>query len=344
MDVEPNDLLLFARIVEAGSFSRAAERVDLPKSTVSRRLALLEATLGERLLQRTTRKLVVTEFGSSLLEHARRVADEVEAAGALAQHRQHAPSGKLRMSVPADFANAGLNEVIARFLERYPAVTLEMDLSPRRVDLVAENFDIAIRMGDLPDDSTLSARPITLEHAALYAAPAYLAKHGIPEHPDDLPAHDVLCILSRYGGSAAWTLIRGKVRWERSLPARLTANSPDLLARIAARGAGIAISSTLFAEPYLRTGELVRVLPEWEMPITNGWAVFPSRKLMPAKTRAFLDLMEEMCRERGHATPVAAAALNARRAAEAAAGDGLTPGGSPSSRPGAPDAREPSPG
>ena len=300
MDVEPNDLLLFARIVESGSFSRAAERVKLPKSTVSRRLALLETTLGERLLQRTTRKLVVTEFGASLYEHARRLADEVDAAGALAQHRQGTPSGKLRISAPGDFANS-LNDVIARFLARYPQVALELDLSPRRVDLVAENFDIAIRMGDLPDDATLSARPITLEQPGLYAAPGYLAIHGIPEHPDDLAAHDLLCILSRSGGAVPWVLARGKLRWERALSARVTANSPDLLARIAARGAGIALSSTQFAQPYMQTGELVRVLPEWEMPSANGWAVFPSRKLMPAKTRVFLDMMQEACREHGHA-------------------------------------------
>ncbi|WP_078032014.1 LysR family transcriptional regulator [Massilia sp. KIM] len=300
MDVEPNDLLLFARIVEAGSFSRAAERVDLPKSTVSRRLALLEERLGERLLQRTTRKLVVTEFGAILLEHARRVLEEVEAAGALAQHRQQQPSGKLRISAPADFANAGLNDVVARFLAAYPAVSIEMDLTPRRVDLVAERFDIAIRMGDLPDDATLSARPITLEQPALYASPGYLARHGFPEHPDDLLEHEVLCILSRHGGAAPWTLTRGKVKWERSLSARMLANSPDMLARLAARGSGIAISSVLFAEPYVQTGELVRVLPEWEMPGSNGWAVFPSRKLMPAKTRAFLEMIGALCREKGH--------------------------------------------
>ncbi len=167
MDLEPNDLLLFARIVEAGSFSKAALRVDLPKSTVSRRIALLEARLGERLLQRTTRKLVLTEFGADLLEHAHKVAEEVDAAAALAQHRQVAPSGKLRISMPGDFANMGLNTVIARFIERYPAVTLELDLSPRRVDLVTESFDIAIRMGDLPDDASLSARRVALERFGL---------------------------------------------------------------------------------------------------------------------------------------------------------------------------------
>ncbi|MGH8855800.1 MAG: LysR substrate-binding domain-containing protein [Telluria sp.] len=301
MDVEPNDLLLFARIVEAGSFSRAAERVQLPKSTVSRRIALLEQKLGERLLQRTTRKLVLTEFGASLLEHARKVVEEVEAAGALAQHRQAEPSGKLRMSVPADFAHSALHDVIARFIERYPRVAVEMDLSPRRVDLIAENFDIAIRMGDLPDDASLNARPINLEYFGLYASPAYLARHGLPEHPDDLLVrHHLLCILSRTGGAAPWVLQRGKTRWERELHAKLTANSPGLLARIASRGAGIAISSLTFVAPYLQTGELVRVLPEWELPAASGWAVFPGRRLMPAKTRAFLDLLGEACRQRGH--------------------------------------------
>ncbi|MFK3740591.1 LysR family transcriptional regulator [Massilia sp. TN1-12] len=299
MDVEPNDLLLFARIVEAGSFSMAAQRLDLPKSTVSRRIALLEASVGERLLQRTTRRLMLTEFGTSLLEHARKVAEEVEAAGALAQHRQAEPSGRLRVSVPNDFANIGMTELIPRFCERYPAVSLELDLSPRRVDLVAENFDVAIRMGDLPEDSTLAARRIAVERFGLYAAPRYIARRGLPEQPDDLLAHDLLCILSRSGGPMPWVLTRGKVKWERALPARLTANSPELLARMARGGAGIAASSDLFVADYVKKGELVRVLPEWELPTATGWAVFPGRRLMPAKTRVFLDMLEEMfCKDR----------------------------------------------
>jgi DNA-binding transcriptional LysR family regulator len=295
MDVEPNDLLLFARIVECGSFSKAAERVDLPKSTVSRRISLLEAKLGERLLQRTTRKLMLTEFGESLLEHARKVVDEVEAAGALVAHRQQAPSGRLRVSMPADFANLGLIPVMTEFMARYPAITLELDLSPRRVDLVAENFDIAIRMGDLPDDSSLAARRVALEKLGLYAAPSYIALRGLPEHPDDLARHDLLCLLSRNGGPMPWLLTRGKTEWSRELQARMTANSPDLLARVACNGGGIAPSSNLFAAPLVAKGELVRVLPGWEMPTVTGWAVFPSRRLMPAKTRAFLDMMEARC-------------------------------------------------
>ncbi|MYM95965.1 LysR family transcriptional regulator [Duganella vulcania] len=292
MEIDPGDLLLFARIVECGSFSLAAQRVQLPKSTVSRRLSLLEAQLGERLLQRTTRKLVLTEFGASLLEHARRVADETEMAGALAQHRQGAPSGLLRVSMPADFANLTMGGMMARFMNQYPAISLELDLSPRRVDLVAENFDLAIRMGNLPDDASLAARRVTLSKIALYASPLYTSLRGLPEHPDDLFKHDLLSLPPRLNGLTRWKLLRGKVEWERELPVRLMANSPEMLVRMAAAGVGIAASTELIAREYLQGGDLVRVLPEWSFPVVTGWAVFPGRRLMPAKTRVFLDMLE----------------------------------------------------
>ena len=175
MDVEPNDLVLFARVADAGSFTRAAERLRLPKSTVSRRLAALEAQLGERLLLRTTRKLTVTDFGMSVLEHARQIVAEVDAAADFAQHRQVLPSGRLRVSLPGDFATVVMGSLLADFVARYPAVSLEIDVSPRRVDLIGENFDVAIRMGDLPDDATLAARRLALFSGSLYAAPHYLA-------------------------------------------------------------------------------------------------------------------------------------------------------------------------
>lgn len=292
MEIDPGDLLLFARIVECGSFSLAAERVQLPKSTVSRRITLLEGKLGERLLQRTTRKLVLTEFGASLLEHAQKVADETEAAGALAQHRQVAPSGLLRVSMPADFANVAVGAVLARFMDRYPAISLELDLSPRRVDLVAEGFDVAIRMGTLPDDASLAARRITFSSWALYASPRYTNLRGLPEHPDDLYKHDLLSLPPRVNGLIRWNLTRGKTEWARDLPVRLLANSPELLVRMAATGIGIGSSTEAVARPYLQRGELVRVLPEWSFPQVTGWAVFPGRRLMPAKTRVFIDMLQ----------------------------------------------------
>jgi DNA-binding transcriptional LysR family regulator len=293
MELDPADLLLFARIVETGSFSQAAERLKLPKSTVSRRLSQLEAALGERLLQRTTRRLVLTEFGASLLEHARKVAEETEAAGALAQHRQLAPNGLLRVSMPADFANETMGSLLPAFMAKYPAISLQFDLSPRRVDLLAEGFDLAIRMGTLPDDATLAARPVILSTWSLYAAPAYAALRGLPSHPDELFRHDLLGLNRAASGMTSWTLVRGKSTWERELPVRMTGNSPELLARLAATGAGIASCTDRFAAPLMQAGALVKVLPEWSFPAVTGWAVFPGRRLMPAKTRVFLDMLEE---------------------------------------------------
>ena len=172
--VEPNDLLLFAHVVDDGSFTQAALRLGLPKSTVSRRLAALESQLGERLLLRTTRKFAVTDFGRSVLEHARQVATEVEATTSLAQHRQSEPSGRLRVSMPSDFASLVLGNLLAEFVTKYPAIALEVDLSPRRVDLIAENFDVALRMGELADDATLAARRLAVFSGSLFASPCLL--------------------------------------------------------------------------------------------------------------------------------------------------------------------------
>lgn len=299
MDIEANDLFLFARVAESGSFSRAAERTGLPKSTLSRRISTLEGRLGERLLQRTTRKLALTEFGLSLLDHARHVAEEVEAASALAQHRQAQPSGRLRISMPSDFATIALGDMLAAFMTRYPAITLELDLSPRRVDLIGENFDLAIRMGELADDANLAARRIAVFTTGLYAAPAYIARRGLPETPESLMQYDALCLSGKGGQAAPWILSRGKIRWEGTPAARTSANSPELLGLLARKGAGIAAISDFFAAPYVRLGELVRLLPEWSLPAANGWAVFPGRRLMPSKTRAFLDMLETVFRAKG---------------------------------------------
>jgi DNA-binding transcriptional LysR family regulator len=289
---DPNDLLIFAYVADAGSFSRAAERLGLPKSTVSRRIALLEERLGERLMLRTTRRLTLTEFGTQLLEHARQVAIEVDAVKALSEHRQARPSGRLRVSMPNDFATLLLSDMLAAFVALHPAVSLELDLSPRRVDLLGENFDLAVRMGALPDDTLLAARRITVFPSGLYAAPAYLAERGEPEVPDDLAHHDALRLLKGSGEAASWTLLRDKERWEGVPPGRATANSPELLIKLACAGVGIAAVPDYFALPSVRQGLLRRVLPAWSLPSHTAWAVFPGRRLMPAKTRAFIDMLE----------------------------------------------------
>ena len=289
--IEPNDLLLFARVVDEGSLSRAGERLGLPKSTVSRRLSGLEAQLGERLLLRTTRKLTVTDFGHSVLEHARQVASEVEAASSLAQHRQVEPSGRLRLSIPTDFANIVLGQLMTDFTVRYPAISLQVDVSPRRVDLIGENFDLAIRMGRLDDDANLAARRLAVFSAGLYAAPSYLARRGTPGAPAELLAHDALQIATQQREAEVWRLARGDDVWEGRPPTRAAANSPELLIRLARSGAGITAVADHFAEPYVASGELVPVLVDWQLPAAEAWAVFPGRRLMPARTRVFLDAL-----------------------------------------------------
>ncbi|NRF69350.1 LysR family transcriptional regulator [Aquincola sp. S2] len=295
MDLDANDLLLFARVAEAGSFSRAAERVRLPKSTVSRRIAALEKRLGERLLQRSTRKLSITDFGFGVLDHARALAAEVDSAQALAQHRQAKPSGRLRVSMPGDFASFALPAMLADFVREHPAIQLELDLSPRRVDLIGENFDLAVRMGELPDDSQLAARRLAEMAMGLYAAPGYLDQVGEPATPDDLLALHGLLLLGRGGEAKGWQLERGadetRVRWE-GAPARLSsANSPEVLLHMALAGSGVVAVPHFYAASRLREGRLRRVLPEWCLPATNCWAVFPGRRLMPARTRVFLDAL-----------------------------------------------------
>lgn len=290
--IQPNDLLIFARVAEAGSFSRAAERLGLPKSTLSRRIALLEERLGERLMLRTTRRLALTEFGGQLLDHARQVVAEVDAVQALSDSRQARPSGRLRVSMPHDFAGLLLTDMLAAFAALHPLVTLEIDLSARRVDLLAENFDLAIRIGDLPDDSLLAARRIAVYPASLYAAPAYSAEKGEPAEPDDLARFDGLLLLGRHGAGLPWSLQSGTRTWQGAAPERIAANSPEVLIQLARAGAGIAAVPDRFAAASVQRGELRRVLPDWSLPAATAWAVFPGRRLMPAKTRAFIEMLD----------------------------------------------------
>ncbi|AKJ28180.1 LysR family transcriptional regulator [Caldimonas brevitalea] len=304
MQIDPNDLLLFARVAECGSFTRAAERAGLPKSTVSRRISELERGLGERLLLRTTRKLSLTDFGHALLEHARQVADEVDAAASLASHRQALPSGRLRVSLPGDFAGLNLAAFMAEFLLRHPAITLEVDISARRVDLIGENYDLALRMGDMPDDATLVARRLFLHTWGLYATPAYLALHGTPRQPADLLQHRGLAMGARNGEPIPWMLQREDgERWAGLAPPRALANSPPLLIRLALTSAGIVAAPDMLTTQEVASGQLVRVLPQWCLPAIPAWAVMPGRRLMPARTRVFLQALEEALRRAGFAPP-----------------------------------------
>ncbi|MFZ2266299.1 MAG: LysR family transcriptional regulator [Azonexus sp.] len=292
MSLDANDLLLFALIMETGSFARAAERAGLPKSTLSRRLTALETKLGERLLTRSTRRLSITEFGERILEHAKRLLEETEAATAIAQHRQATPRGVLRVSMPPDFVELDLSRVLLQYAAAYPEVRLELDLSPRRVDLLAERFDIAIRAASrLPDDTTLVARQLCLLENGLYASPAYLARYGEPTTPADLSRHIGLGLIGGTGEAVPWRLTRHDEIWEGTPNGPLAANSPGLQRDLATHGMGIVGLTGRFAEKQLAQGLLKRVLPDWQLPAVTLWCITPGRRLLPARTTAFIDLL-----------------------------------------------------
>ncbi len=293
MSLDANDLILFARVIEAGSFSRAAERIDLPKSTLSRRITLLETKLGERLLIRSTRRLEITEFGERILGHAKRLLEETESASAMALYRQEMPRGLLRVSMPPNFNEFDLAPLLLQFAASYPEVRLELDISPRRVDLVAERFDLAVRVASrLPDDSTLVARKLWDLHTHLYASPAYLKRYGEPEKPDDLPNHVCLSLISGNGEALPWQLSSRTAQWEGMPNGPLSSNSLSLQRDLAVHGMGIVGLADHFVGKLLEQGLLKQVLPEWELPVVTIWYVTPGRRLLPTRTRAFIEMLK----------------------------------------------------
>lgn len=291
-NISADDMILFAMIVEQGSLVRAAEQLGMPKATVSRRLTNLEEVLGQRLLIRSTRRQTLTEFGQEFLDHSRRVAEEVGTVQDFVRSRDVQPRGRLRISMPEDYARYNMSHALATFIEAYPEVQLDLDLSSRHVDLIGERFDLAIRMGALKDDSTLAVRKIDEQHLGLYASPIYLALHPAPKTPEDLARHTAIRMLSDLGQAIPWRLSRGKKVWEEVPPGRLAINSPGVIQQLLLDGAGIGVLPDRFAEEDVRSKRLVRILPEWRLPSVPAWAVMPMRRYLPAKTRVFLAHLE----------------------------------------------------
>ncbi len=297
MRLDANDLTLFACVAETGSFTKAAERLELPKSTISRRIAALEQQLGEILVLRGTRKLTITDFGLNVLDHARAVVAEVDGTLALAQHRQAKPSGRLRVSLLTDLASIALSEMLTEFVRKHPAITLEMDLSSRRVDLIGENFDLALRIGESLEDSDLVARRLVDMTVGLYASPTYLQQAGFPSEPIDLLKLHGLLLPSITGEARDWILERKPAgvleHWQGKPSQHTLANSPAVLIRMAQAGYGVVTAPDLYAREAVGRGLLMRVLPEWSLAPARVWVVFPGKRLMPARTRAFIEALAE---------------------------------------------------
>lgn len=285
-----NDMGLFVEVVKAKSFRRAAEAIGVPNSTLSRRISALEKAIGLRLLHRTTRKIELTEAGQLYFERSKRIVDEARLAHEQLGEMVAQPSGVLRVSLPVDFATIYLTPLVAEFARRYPGISFEFDLTPRRVDLVSEPFDVAIRMGELAD-SGLIARQLALLPRYLYASPRYLKLAGEPKEPDDLARHECLCMPR----AATWTLDDGTKKVEVTVGGRFTLNSVGMIRRLATLDLGIAVLAEEIVADDLADGRLRRVLPQWQATPIAVYAITETR-LLPAKTQRFIEFLQDRLR------------------------------------------------
>ena len=287
-----NHVATFAKVVELGSFTAAALQLGLPKSSVSRTVTRLEEDLGVRLLQRTTRKLNLTEAGHAYFERARVALGGLEEAASAATNLSSEPRGTVRLSAPPDVNGLGLAERIARFVKKYPLVHVDISLSSRFVDLVAEGFDLALRAGRMRD-SSLVARKIGGDSLGVYAAPAYLRRRGKPKVLKDLAAHD--CVLFKgVQGKCEWQLTGP--RGEESVTVRGPINTDEMsfVQQSVAAGVGIALLPTVAVRMAEKSGTVpppVRLFPEYSSGGAELSLVMPSVRFQPAAVVALRDFL-----------------------------------------------------
>ncbi len=287
-----DDLQAFVAVVEAGSFTAAAERLGTAKSAVSRRLAALEDRLGVQLMRRTTRVLNLTETGRSFYEHAARILADVDEAEAAVQQEHGELSGTLRIALPLSFGVRHMCKPIAAFCQRHPKVGFDLDLNDRRVDLIEEGVDVAVRIGRLSDSSYI-ARRLFDARAVVCASPHYLRARGTPASPRDLKRHRCL-VYTNLPDPGRWTWVDGDGnRHSVDVNPVLSASSGDFLANAAAHGLGLVIQPTFIAAESIRRGTLVPVLTDYEWPISPAYAIYPPTRHLSYRVRTFIDFLAE---------------------------------------------------
>ncbi|MDL5035408.1 LysR family transcriptional regulator [Comamonas resistens] len=283
-------LQVFHRVAERGSFAEAGRSLGLSPAAISKNIAELEAHVGARLIHRTTRRMALTEEGRLYLEHVTRALDALADADRALCPIKASPSGLLKVSAPMTFTLTQISSAIPAFLERYPELQLDLHLDDRRVDIVREGFDLAIRGSDRLEDSSLIARPLTAMSHVLCAAPGYFEKHGRPRTPADLKGLDPIR-FSLSGHADVWEFEQDGHMERIAVNARYSVSS-SLAVRDALRaGFGISLIPRPYVEEDLRTGRLQAALEDWSTVKTTLYAVYPSRQHMAPKLRALLDFL-----------------------------------------------------
>lgn len=285
------DMQIFVTTVDAGSFTTASEKLGLSKQFVSRRVMALEARLGVRLLNRTTRRLHVTDVGREYYARAARILEDVSDAELSVSSRGASPKGTLRVTAPMSFGTMHLGAVLPAFLLRYPAVTVELDLNDRTVDLLREGYDMAIRIGRL-QDSTLVARSLAPTQMVTCCSPAYLQGRGAPATPQDLGEHD--CLLYGHSRGVEWIFHEHGKPLPVPVSGRLLANNGEIVRDAAIAGLGIAWQPSFIVGEALRDGRLVTILDDYAAPPMAVHAVYPQHRQASLVIRAFVDFLGEM--------------------------------------------------
>jgi DNA-binding transcriptional LysR family regulator len=288
----------FATVVDQGGFTDAARKMGISKSAVSKHISALEARLGARLLNRTTRRVSPTEIGLAYYERARRVLNDAGEADALVTSMQAAPSGVLRISVATDFGVNHLSPVIGDFLQEYPDITVNMVLNNRYVELISEGFDMAVRIGDL-EDSSLRARRLTDTCKRMIAAPSYFAQHGRPRSIDDLNDHKLLH-YSNQASAAVWriTAPSGERRQVRTA-GWLTVNDGQSLLNACIAGLGIAYLPAFLYHEAMARGLVEDAIPDLPVEVQGIYAVYPPGRFIQPKVRAFIDFLVAAFADKG---------------------------------------------
>jgi DNA-binding transcriptional LysR family regulator len=288
-----NEAAVFVKVVQAGGFSAAARQLGLPTSTVSTRVARLEKRLGVTLLQRTTRRLHLTEVGALFFQHAEAGLGHLLDAEAAVAASSGEPVGTLRVSAPADLGDEILAGLINRLRRTYPKIALELVLTDRTVDLVAEGVDAAIRAGAL-QDSTLIAKQVGVTCWAPLASPGYLSTAPQLANPQQLDKH--ACLQFAPLGKEQWTLSNATGSVSLPMAGRIIVNDIRVIRRLALSGEGIALLPTFLCRGDCQAGRLVRVLREWQARADPLYLVYPRQRFVPPKLRAFIDLASEELR------------------------------------------------
>ena len=289
--IDLNEMMIFTKVVEAGTFTAAAKALGLPKSTVSRKIAQTEARLGVRLLHRTTRSVKPTELGAAHYERCSRIISDVEDAERVLAHGQSTPRGLLRVSIPVETGLGQFGSLMAEFLRLHPHIRIELDVSNRLVDIVEEGFDLAIRAGSMPD-SSLIARRLASSSLMVCVSPEYLKTHEKPRTPQDLRDHE--CGLYGAANPVKSFQFKGASGIANiTVAGRLAANSMGVLLAATLAGLGVGLIPRGICKQHLEDGTLVQLLSDWKLPDGGVYAVYPSPRHLTPKVRAFIDFLAD---------------------------------------------------